>query len=67
MTGFTVDKTETSVEKMELLHGTSNYCMASPIQMNLCLKVSIVCIKANKATSPVTTPYLFIEIDCVSF
>ena len=49
-----------------------NYCIAyriqaSPIQISL-LEVSTICIKANKAAASVTiTPYLLIEIDCISF
>ena len=57
---------EASVEKMELLHGIQNIGISNPNEA--CLKVSTICIKANKAAASVTvTPYLFIEIDCISF
>ena len=66
MTGFTVATMEASVEKMELLHGIQNIGISNPNEA--CLEVSTICIKANKAAASVTkTPYLLIEIDCISF
>ena len=57
---------EASVEKMELLHSIQNIGISNPNEA--CLKVSTIRIKANKAAASVTvTPYLFIEIDCISF
>ena len=66
MTGFTVATMEASVEKMELLHGIQNIGISNPNEA--CLEVSTICVKANKAAASVTkTPYLLIEIDCISF